>query len=595
MKYAELFADWLCEMGYTHCFFVAGGNIMHLLDAVRTRMTCVPFVHEVAAGIAVEGFNEASPPSSRAFALVTAGPGLTNIVTAISGAWLESRELLVIGGQVKRSDLTDGSIRQRGIQEIDGVAIVRPITVAAVRLDETVSRDSIAAYVERGRTGRKGPVFIEIPLDVQGAKVDPAAALPGIAVPQLSVAGSRSLANEASEVAELVRESKRPVLLLGGGFSRAAAAKEHARLENAGLALMTTWNGCDRIDSNAANYFGRPNTWGMRYSNVLIQQADLIIAAGTRLGYQQTGFNFDGFAPVAKVVQIDIDPNELQKGHPRVDVPICGDADAFLGRLLDEDLGEHREWLEFCRSVKAELPLADPENVTRSGYIDPFRFAMQLSEFARADDVVIPGSSGGAFTTMMQAFGQRFGQTYISDKGLAAMGYGLSMAIGASLAFPDRRTILAEGDGGFSQNLQELATVQVNGLNIKMFIHSNEGYASIRMTQRNYFGVEYLGCDVRTGLGFPDWPHLFGAYGIPFIALSDRGLDTPGAAELLESEGPAAFVVPIDPEQTYFPKIASRVTASGGMESNPLHLMSPDLDPAVAARVLRYLGERVAP
>ena len=247
----------------------------------------------------------------------------------------------------------------------------------------------------------------------------------------------------------------------------------------------------------------------MRYSNVLIQQADLVIAVGSRLGYQQTGFNWEAFAPGAKVVQVDIDRAELEKGHPHVDVPICGDADEFLSGLLLEDGGSHDEWLDFCRTVKRALPLDDPANVTRPGYIDPFRFAMQLSEACRADDIVLPGSSGGAFTTMMQAFGQQFGQTFISDKGLAAMGYGLSMAIGASLAFPDRRTILTEGDGGFVQNLQELATVQVNDLNLKMFIHSNEGYASIRMTQKNYFGGEYLGCDVRTGLGFPQ---LAGAF-----------------------------------------------------------------------------------
>jgi acetolactate synthase I/II/III large subunit len=593
VKYAELLADWLCELGYTHCFFVAGGNIMHLLDAVRTRMTCVPFVHEVAAGMAVEAFNEASPPSSRAFAMVTAGPGLTNIVTAISGAFLESRELLVVGGQVKRSDLASGGIRQRGIQEIDGVSIVRPITVAAVRLDDTVSRATIAGLVERGRTGRKGPVFIEIPLDVQGARVEAGDSLPDAPLVKSSVPAADESALRVPVVAEMLRRAERPVLLLGGGLSRSAASREHARLERAGVAVMTTWNGTDRVDSRAANYFGRPNTWGMRYSNVLIQQADLVIAVGSRLGYQQTGFNWEAFAPGAKVVQVDIDRAELEKGHPRVDVPICGDADEFLSGLLVEDTGNHDEWLDFCRSVKRELPLADPANATRPGYIDPFRFAMQLSQVCRADDIVLPGSSGGAFTTMMQAFGQQFGQTYISDKGLAAMGYGLSMAIGASLAFRDRRTILAEGDGGFVQNLQELATVQVNDLNLKIFIHSNEGYASIRMTQINYFGGEYLGCDVRTGLGFPNWPELFKAYSIPLIALSDRGLDTPGAAELMAAPGPAAFIVPVDPEQTYFPKIASRVTASGSMESNPLHLMSPDLEPAVADKVFRFLGERV--
>jgi acetolactate synthase-1/2/3 large subunit len=588
MKYAQLIATWLKDLGYTHCFFVAGGNIMHLLDAVRTTMECVPFVHEVAAGIAVEGFNESAEEGKRAFALVTAGPGLTNIVTALAGAWLESHELLVLGGQVKRSDLATDGIRQRGIQEVDGAAIVSPITKASVRLMETVDAASIAQLVELGRTGRRGPVFIEIPLDVQGAPVDAGAFAP--VVPSRDAAPSPAgLRSQMDAVREMIVDSERPVMLLGGGLSRGVALALSKELASIDVPVMTTWNGTDRIDADAPNYFGRPNTWGMRYSNILIQQSDLVVALGTRLGYQQTGFNWQSFAPLAKIVQVDIDEAELRKGHPRVDLPICADANDCFATLLGADLGEHARWMDFCREVRQLLPTADPANTHDSRYIDPFEFAVELSKRCDDRDMILPGSSGGAFTTMMQAFRQKSGQIFLSDKGLASMGYGLSMAIGVALSHPERRTILAEGDGGFSQNLQELATVVANRLNVKMFIHSNEGYASIRMTQRNYFGGEYLGCDTRTGLGFPDWLRLFSAYDVPVIAMDHRGFDTPGAQELFEARGPAAFIVPVDPEQTYFPKISSRVTASGSMESSPLHLMSPDLDPHLQEQVLRYL------
>jgi acetolactate synthase-1/2/3 large subunit len=193
---------------------------------------------------------------------------------------------------------------------------------------------------------------------------------------------------------------------------------------------------------------------------------------------------------------------------------------------------------------------------------------------------------------MMQAFLQKEGQVIITDKGLASMGYGLSGAIGAALALPARRTILVEGDGGFAQNLQELATVRVNDLDLKIFIFANEGYASIRSTQRNYFDGAYLGCDTRTGLGFPDWLALFAAFGIPGVELSEGWTDSPPFLELWQAEGPAAFIVPIDPEQTYFPKISSRVRADGGMESNPLHEMSPALAPEVAKRVRQHLPEQ---
>jgi acetolactate synthase-1/2/3 large subunit len=262
----------------------------------------------------------------------------------------------------------------------------------------------------------------------------------------------------------------------------------------------------------------------------------------------------------------------------------------MLEALLADDLGEHAQWLAFCRAVRAELPLVDPANRNDPRFVDPFVLNQALSAAMRSDDVVIPCSSGGAFTAAMQAFAQRWGQIIVSNKGLAAMGYGLSGAIGAAFARPDRRVVLFEGDGGFSQNLQELATVSVNSLHLKMFLMSNEGYASIRMTQRSYFGGAYVGCDVRSGLGFPRWETLFSAYGIAVLQLGPDALDTPGFQALFDAPGPAAFIVPVDPEQTYYPKITSRVTASGSMESAPLHLMTPDLPDDVAARVMPLLA-----
>jgi acetolactate synthase-1/2/3 large subunit len=210
----------------------------------------------------------------------------------------------------------------------------------------------------------------------------------------------------------------------------------------------------------------------------------------------------------------------------------------------------------------------------------------------KRSDVVIPCSSGGANSTALQTFEQKSGQVIVGDKGLASMGYGLSGAIGAALAAPDRRTIVIEGDGGFIQNLQELGTVAVNDLDLKIFIFANEGYASIRTTQRNYFGGAYVGCDVRTGLGFPNWVKLFDAYGIAVTELRPGDLESPEFRSILERRGAQAFVVPVDPEQTYFPKISSRITQSGSMLSNPLHLMTPELEPDVADDVLRYLMPR---
>lgn len=594
--YAEQFIDWLVDLGYTHCFFLAGGNIMHLLNAARTRVTCIPVVHEVAAGIAAEYFNETRPEGSgKAFAMVTAGPGVTNILTAMAGAYLESRELLVIAGQVKSTDLADEGMRQRGIQEINGTALAAPVSKRVLQVQRPVDRAVVEDLVRSGGQDRKGPVFIEFCLDAQAAAAvtdSIPAGLPATALPSMSAA-------QRQELRSLVGAATRPVLLLGGGVSRGAAARAMPALQDLGMPIATTWNALDRIDYEDPLSFGRPDTWGMRWSNILIQQADLVIAVGARLSLQQTGFNWQAFAPVGRVVHVDLDESELGKGHPRVDLSIAADAEGFLADLVDvssevrseSQVQDWADWRDFGATVKRALPLDDAGNATADGFLSPYEFVSRLSDALTPDDVLVPCSSGGGSTVLMQAFRQKHGQVVINDKALASMGYGLSGAIGAALANPGRRTVLVEGDGGFAQNLQELGTAAIQNLNLKIFIYSNEGYASIRMTQRNYFGGSYVGCDVKTGLGFPDWTLLMTAYGIPVLPLAPQDPFGHEAMRLLNAPGPAAFIVPLDPEQTYFPKIASRVTQTGTMESNPIHLMSPDLPEDLARRVMPYLQD----
>jgi acetolactate synthase-1/2/3 large subunit len=590
VKYSDQIAVWLSELGYTHCFFVAGGNIMHLLESCSRRMKCIPVVHEVAAGIAAEYFNEVSD-QGRAFALVTAGPGMTNAITAMAGAYLESRQLLVLGGQVKVTDLARGQVRQRGIQEIDGVSIARPITVTSALIDTVLDRAAFSELTESGSYGRKGPVFLEIPLDIQGAVTDP----------EKLNAVQRFTPNQVFEpicesvLADLItklRRAKRPILLLGGGTDRKTVDGLLDRLTDLSIPLMTTWNGIDRIPADHPMFFGRPNTWGQRSANILLQQTDLLIALGSRLGLQQTGFNWQQFVPKGDVIQVDCDRSELEKGHPRLSMSICGDANNVLDKIVaSEEYGDYSEWVEFCREVTQLIPLDDPTNRTGEGFISPYAFCLELSALCQPEDVVIPCSSGGANTVMMQAFLPKRGQRIFNDKGLASMGYGLSGSIGAALAANGRRTILVEGDGGFIQNLQELGTVAANSLNLKIFIFDDNGYASIRMTQSNYFNGRYVGCDTATGLGIPKWEHLFAAYDIPMMRIGSSYENDSEFLKRFSAQGPTAFLVQIDPKQTYFPKISSRVTASGSMESNPLHRMTPDLDEAISSKVFRYLSE----
>jgi len=587
VTHADEMVGWLCDLGYTHCFFVSGGNSMHLLNAARQKMVCIPVVHEVSAGIAAEYFNESNLSNGKAFVLVTAGPGLTNLVTALAGAYLESRELLVLGGQVKSSDLADKGLRQRGIQEVDGVAIARAVAKSVRRIERPIAKSDFFQLVNSGSTERKGPVFLEVCLDAQGA---PARIGEGDDVAESIADFHNGKFDEKSleKLTDLLAKSDRPVILIGGGVSRNQFKSLMPEVDRLGVPVMTTWNATDRLGASHRLYFGRPNTWGQRSSNLILQNADLVIAVGTRLGIQQTGFNWAEFVPNGEVVQIDIDRTELEKGHPKVSLAICADANDLLKQLLNRTSAKSSwtTWVSLAKKVRDQIPLSEKVNGYFPGFLNPYDFVLQLSDLCSSDDIVVPCSSGGGFTVMMQAFNQKQGQVIITNKGLASMGYGLAGAIGAGLADKSRRTVLVEGDGGFAQNLQELATVSVQKLNLKIFIFANNGYASIRMTQKNYFGGAYLGCDVESGLGFPDWLLLAKAFGIKSLTLSENFATNENFLNEWNCDQACLFVVPIHPEQTYFPKISSQLTATGGMESAPLHKMSPPL----AGEVLAELG-----
>jgi acetolactate synthase-1/2/3 large subunit len=328
----------------------------------------------------------------------------------------------------------------------------------------------------------------------------------------------------------------------------------------------------------------------MRYSNILIGQSDLVVAFGTRLGLQQTGFNWSSFAPIAKIIQVDIDKSELEKGHPVISEGFDVDATNCILRIDSQDTDTKiKEWIKFCRLVKKLLPTNEKINSVHEGYWSPYRFMAELSELATKNDVIVPCSSGGSFTSFYQSFANKIGQVIVSNKSLASMGYGLAGALGASLANLPMRTILVEGDGGFSQNLQELATLSVHNLNVKIFLMCNEGYASIRMTQKNYFDGAYLGCDTKTGLGFPDWQTLARAYNIGCSELLENEIKTESFLQHFNKPGPHIFIVRVHPEQTFFPKISSRINDQGSMESEPLWEISPRLPTDLQQQVFKYI------
>lgn len=592
MKYSDHIAIWLKDLGYEYFYFVGGGNIMHLTESLDRYLTAIPVIHEVAAVIAAEYHNQIAG-SEKALALVTAGPGITNTATGLAGAFLESRFVLVIGGQVKTEDLSNGSVRQNGIQEIDGISFCQSITSYSVRVESPIDKKTFADYALAKDNVRKAPVFLEIPLDVQAYNYESNAF---DVLPFEKKALEINDLDAFDSLTQLLEDSKRPVFLLGAGVSKVAAAELEVYAHEYSIPIATTWNAADQIPHDSAVYIGRPNTWGQRSANILIQQADLVICLGTRLGLQQTGFNWKSFVPNGKVALIELDASELQKGHPVIDLPVLGNCNDYIQKIAAYTLNQSFEkWLIFCQKVRGAIPLVE-EGVNQifDGYIAPQAFVAELSEHMTESDVLVPCSSGSAFTTTMQCFQQKRGQRIITNKGLASMGYGLSGSIGAALASGDR-TILLEGDGGFSQNIQELGTVAAQNLNIKIFIFDDAGHASIRMTQKNYFSGRYIGCDIDTNLGLPNWDKVGAVWGIDSMRLFNlEEMQTADFKQLFEKEGPVIFILSICPGQTYFPKISSRLLDNGSMESNPLHDMSPSLSPETTKMVFRYIDPPIA-
>jgi acetolactate synthase-1/2/3 large subunit len=587
---------WLKDLGFTHCFFLAGGGSMHLVDAASKHFVCIPVVHEVSAVIATEYFNESNRNDTKAFALVTTGPGLTNAITGISGAWLESRDCLIIGGQVKQQDLARNGLRQKGIQEVDGTALVESITKGRMRIESPVGRYLVSELISLGESPRQGPVFIEICIDASAAPASLEYEANDVIGVKTGSPKSFISEEELQRFRQLLSKSTRPLLLLGSGVSQKVVLGLETIFEDLKLPIATTWSGADRSNIDYKYFAGRPNTYGMRWANVYQQQSDLLIAVGTRLNLQQTGFNFEEFMPVGRIVQVDLDSAELEKENPGIDLGLQVDANEFL-KMLPSELEKNTraedriEWIDYLELVKSELPIIESIHISPKPFLNPYFFINELSKSSKSNDVVVSCSSGGTFTSTHQSFQIKRGQQLISNKGLASMGYGLAGAIGAAFSNTNSRVLLLEGDGGFAQNLQELGTVTNNVLNIKMFIVCNDGYASIRSSQKSYFNDNYVGCDISTGLGLPKWHDICNAYGIEYYKMDSSNIFSARFQELMDSQNPVFFEISTDPNMLYFPKVASKILASGKMVSAAIHDMTPKLPNDVARKVFKYLPQ----
>ncbi len=577
-RVADYIADFIAGLGVEHVFLLPGGGAMHLNDAVgkHERLEVVACHHEQAAAIAAEAYCRIN--ENLGVAMVTTGPGATNAVTAVAGAWIESVPLLVVSGQVKRADLLRGApLRQRGVQEVDIVSVVTPITKYAVTIErpEDIRRElERAAFL--ARDGRAGPVWVDVPLDVQGAPIEPASLEGWQPDPAPAATLDPAL---LEQVRRLLEGAERPLILAGHGVRLSGAAKAFRNLVEAlGVPVVTTWNAMDLLPHEHPLYVGRPGVVALRAPNFAVQNADLLIAIGCRLDNIITAYAPRDFARAARKVVVDVDTHEIDKLDMPIEVAISSDAGDFIA-ALGESLGDARfrrsQWLERCADWKARYGVNDGKPFPVEGPISHFQFADALSDAVPADTLVSTGSSGLAVEVFYTVFRNRPGQRVFLTSGLGAMGYGLPAAIGACFANGRKPMVAVESDGSLQLNLQELATLRGFDLPICLVVMNNGGYASIRNTQRNYFEGRYVGTGPEAGLWMPDLEELARAYHLPFKRIRHIAELAPGLAEAMAQPRPMIVEVMLQKDEALSPKVAAVPQADGSMTSMPLEDMSP--------------------
>lgn len=586
MKLSDYIMKFIAEQGVRHVFMLPGGGAMHLVDSLGScaSLQYIPVLHEQAAAIAAEAY--ARVTNNLGVALVTTGPGGTNAITGVAGAWLESTPCLVVSGQVKRADLKGSSgIRQRGPQELDIVEIVKSITKYAITvMDPETIRYHLEKAVYLAKTGRPGPVWLDMPLDVQAVQINPDK-LKGFAANDESFAAmppSQPPGKEVDKIYHLLNEAERPVLLVGNGV-RLAGAKEALRqlIETLNIPVLRTWAGADLLADSHPLCFGKPGAVAPRGSNYTIQNADLVLSIGARMDAAVIGFDENQFARAAKKIVVDADHAEIKKFRMHVDAPVHADAGVFIGEMLRQ---KHRyqpkniaNWLGRCREWKAKYPVILPEYWKSEKYVNSYALGATLAKELTGDDLIIPGSSGVCIDTFWLSFEMKEGMRSFSTGGLGAMGFGIPAAMGGCIASGGKLTVCVDGDGGFQLNIQELETVKRLNLPIKYFVINNNGYASIRGMQRNHFRGRLVACDASSGLTLPSVLKQAEAYGIPAVRLEKQEGLAEKVRGILATPGPVVCEVMVDPDQTVGPRVSSVVKADGQIVSRPLEDLWPFL------------------
>ena len=582
---AKYIADFLVSHGINYNFTLTGGGAMFLNDALGHHPDIISVYnhHEQACAIAAEGY--ARLTGKPACVCVTTGPGGTNALTGVLGAWLDSIPMIVISGQVKfitTISSTNVPLRQLGDQEYNIVDSVKPMTKYAHMITEPKEiRFHLEKMLYLATHGRKGPVWLDVPLNVQSATIEtdeldsftPDEEIKRVEEPIYD-------STYTNKIIERLNKFQHPVIYVGSGIRLSNVREELLKLaEKFKIPVVTSWNSHDLIYDSHSCFAGRPGTVGTRGGNFVVENCDLLLILGCRLNIRQISYNYEDFAKNAYKIMVDIDEGELHKPTLAIDMPIRANVRDVIQSLLQADYqpsDTKLKWFNWAHNMGNKYPAALPEYYIKSKPMNPYAFMEKFFTLLDDDEIVVCGN-GSASVIPFQAAKFKVNQRLLSNSGCAAMGYGFPAAIGCAAAIKNRRVICIDGDGSFQMNLQELQTVVYNRLNLKILYINNNGYHSIRQTQTNLFSPPLVGVCDGNGLSFPDIGKISNAYGIKFFRIDDLNQAEFISKEFLQAEGAALCEIVVDTAQKFEPKLSSKRLPDGRIVSPPIDDMFPFL------------------
>lgn len=595
IKLSDYVFQYVEMLGVKDVFMLSGGGCMHLVNSLgknkNLNYRCCLF--EQVVSLAADAYAQYS--NQIGVGLVTTGPGGTNAITGVAAAWTDSIPLLMISGQVKTADLSRGTVRTKGFQELDIVSIVKPITKYAITIEEPNDiKKELDKAVYYSKEGRPGPVWIDIPLDIQTAMIDEDQ-LEGFVAPKTA---KPDLSQELTEIVNRFNQSERPVILAGYGIKASGAEELFKKLiDKLGVPVMSTWKAMDLLPEEHPLFVGRPGCIGQRAANFAQQNSDFILTIGARLDFGQIGYASESFARKAFKVINDVDREELNKFKFHIDIPICADSKYFLEKLLDkiQAISPHgcENWLAQCKDWKERYPVILEEYYHYQDGASTYVLMQKLNQYTENDTVFAPGNSGAGSEIFSQAYQMKKGQRVVSMNTLGSMGTGLPESIGVCIANGCKNTICVNGDGGFQMNIQDLETVRRYELPIKYFVLNNKGYGSIVNTQDNYFEGFYVGANAQSGVTLPKFRNIAETYGLKYYEIRHNKDMDQVIPEIIKCQKPVLCEVHISPQEKTAPKQTSYIKKDGTMVSRPLEDLAPLLPRATLERemLIPQIGE----